>query len=570
MMPGSERKTEPSDVIEIDLRDVFNKLVKHRRTILNTAGICLVAALIYSFTAQPIYSAATRILVEAKPPKIVRVEGAVLPDYTDHTNFFNSQVEVLKSRTVAEIVLGGLGTYEPWGRRGKPAGTLKPITPGEIVDFLIKQVKISPVRMTMVIKIEVQDPDAALAARIANDWARAYVLFSSQDQQIQRRSELEADLAQQLKYLKEKHPVIVGLKNEIAAINEKIATEQKTGKLGKSTVWSNDITNVEVLERAEVPLLPARPRKLLNVALALVLGLFAGAGLAFLFESLDQTLRSAADLETFLKLLCLAPVPLHEIEKEHPDASPEFVTERSRHSLMAEAFRSLRTGIIYSNPDLSKKTFLVTSATPSEGKTTVAVNLAIVFAQAEEKVLLVDTDLRRPCLHGLFKVDRANGVIDLLAFERSDVHALIHKTNVKGLDLLTCGEVPPNPSELLGSHKMETLIKKLSSMYDRIIFDTPPILAATDAIVLSTKVDSVILVVKAGATHRHVAQRSVQALRAVNAHIIGAVFNMIDPDQRGPYYYYYHYGQNAAPKKKNGFSLKNLLENLLKKPGPRA
>jgi capsular exopolysaccharide synthesis family protein len=550
-MTRLEPKAGTSDLIEIDLRDVFNKLMKHRRTILTATGICLVVALIYSFTAQPIFSATTRILVEAKPPKIVKVEDVVLPDYTDRTNFFNSQVEILKSRAVAEIVLGGLGKYEPWGRRGKPVDKLKPITRGEVIDFLIKNVKISPVRMTQVIRVEAEDPDAALAARIANDWARAYVLFSSQDQQLQRRSELEADLAQQLKYVKEKHPIIVGLKNEIAAINAKINEEEKTGKLGKATVWSNDITNVKVLERADVPLIPSRPRKKLNVMLAIVFGLFLGAGLAFLFEALDQTLKSAADLETFLKLLCLAPVPIHETEKEHPDASPQFVTEGSRHSLMAEAFRSLRTGIIYSNPDRAKKIFLVTSATPSEGKTTVAVNLAIVFAQAEEKVLLVDTDLRRPCLHTLFKVDRANGVIDLLAFDKSDVHALIHKTSVKGLDLLTCGEVPPNPSELLGSQKMDALIKKFSSMYDRIIFDTPPILAATDAIVLSTKVDSVILVIKAGATHRHAAQRCVQALRAVNAHIVGAVFNMVDPDQRGPYYYYYHYGQNAPSKSKH-------------------
>ncbi len=550
-MQEADANVAVANEVEIDLRDVFNKLIKHRGTILTAVGICLVAALIYSFTALPIYSAVTRILVEAKPPKIVKVEDVVLPDYTDRINFFNSQVEILKSRTVAEIVLASLGKYEPWGRRGKPAASLEPITPAEVVTALLESVKIAPVRMTQVIKIEVEDPDPALAARIANHWARAYVLFSSQDQLLQRRSELEADLAQQLKYVKEKHPVILGLKNEIASINEKIAAEQKTGELGPSAAWSNDITNVKVLERAEPPLEPAKPRKLLNMALALLIGLFAGVGLAFLFESLDQTLKSAADLETFLKLSCLAPVPVHKVEKDHlPGAIPEFVTAWARHSLLAEAFRTVRTGIVYSNPDRSKRTFVVTSSTPSEGKTTVAINLAMVFVQAGDKVLLVDTDLRNPRLHSVFEVDRANGVIDLLAFDKTDIQSLVRKTGVPGLDLLTCGEVPPNPSELLGSRKMDELIAKLLSAYDRVIFDTPPILAATDAVVLGTKVDSVVLVIKAGVTHRHAVQRCVQALRAVKVHVLGAVFNMVNPDQRGPYYYYYHYGQNADPKKK--------------------
>lgn len=549
-MSASQPVHESSDLIEIDIRESFNKLVKHRRTIFTTTIICVLAALIYVFTAQPIFSSVTRLLVEAKPPKIVKVEDVVLPDYTDRTNFFNSQIEILKSRTVAEIVLEDLGNYEPWDRRGRSAETLKPITHGEVVDALLESVKITPIRMTQVIKVNVEDPDPALAAQIANDWARAYVLFSSKDQQIQRKSELEADLAQQLKYLKEKHPVIVGLRKEIAALNEKMAAEKMADQLGNSTMWENDITNVKILERAEPSLKPSRPRKFLVLSVAFILGLLAGIGLAFLFESLDQTLRTTTDLETYLKLFCLAPIPLYSAEKGHPDVIPEFVVDSSRHSLMAEAFRNIRTGIIYSNPDRAKKTFLVTSSTPVEGKTTVAVNLAEVFAQADEKVLLVDADLRKPRLHKLFKVDRSNGVIDLLAFDKTDIHSLVHKTNLKGLDILTCGEVPLNPSELLGSRKMDELIKKLSTMYDRIIFDTPPILAATDAVVLSTKVDSVVLAVKSGGTHRTAAQRSVQSLRAVNAHIVGAVFNMVRPDQRGSYYYYYHYGHHADPKGK--------------------
>lgn len=546
-----------NDVIEIDLREVWRKVLKHRHVIFSTIAVAVVAALIASFTAVPVFSAAARILVEGKPPKIVKVEDVIMPDYTDRTNFFNSQIEILKSHSVADMVFDDIGTYEPAGRRVTPADKLKEISRDERVNALLKQVKITPVRMTQVIDIRVEDPDPDLAARIANAWTRAYVLFSSVDQLLQRRSELESDLAQQLKVYKDKHPVITGLKSEIEAINLRISSERRRLSVDEklpagSLSGSSDITNVKILDRAQVPVFPVRPRKALNVVLAFILGLFAGLGLVFLFESLDQTLKTGGDIETILKTFCLVPVPLHKADSSRPDAQPEFVSSRDRHSTISEAFRGLRTSILFSNPDLQKKTFLVTSPSPSEGKTTVSVNLATVFAQAEERTILVDTDLRNPRLHMVFKVDRANGITDILALGKTDIKSFIHKTDVPNLDLLTCGEVPPNPSELLGSRKMEDFIARLLKDYDRVIFDTPPVLAATDAVVLSTKVDAAILVVKSGSTHRQAALRAVEAFRAVNARLLGAVLNMINStDQNAYHYYYYHYGQNASSKSRS-------------------
>lgn len=546
-----------SDVIEIDLRDVWRKVLKHRHIIFSVVGVAVVAALIASFTAVPVFSAAARILVEGKPPKIVKVEDVIMPDYTDRTNFFNSQIEILKSHSVADMVFDDIGGYEPSARRGKPADKLKDITRDERVNALLKQLKITPVRMTQVIDIRVEDTDPELAARIANAWTRAYVLFSSVDQLLQRRSELESDLAQQLKVYKDKHPVITGLRSEIETINARIGNERRRLSVDEklpagSLSGSSDITNVKILDRAQVPVFPVRPRKALNVALALILGLFAGLGLVFLFESLDQTLKTGGDIETVLKTFCLVPVPLHKVDSSRPDAQAEFVSSRDRHSTISEAFRGLRTSILFSNPDLQKKTFLVTSASPSEGKTTVSVNLATVFAQAEERTILVDTDLRNPRLHSVFRIDRANGITDILALGKTDIKAFIHKTDIPNLDLLTCGEVPPNPSELLGSRKMEDFIARLLKDYDRVIFDTPPVLAATDAVVLSTKVDAAILVVKSGSTHRQAALRAVEAFRAVNARLMGAVLNMINSaDQNAYHYYYYHYGQNASSKSRS-------------------
>ncbi len=452
------------------------------------------------------------------------------------------------------MVYDELGTYEPWGRRGKNPAHLKEMGRNERIDAMIKKVKITPVRMTDIIEISVEDLDPKLATRIANLWIRSYILFSSTDQLIQHRAELEQDLDQQYKYFKEKHPVIQGLKSQIAAINETIADEHKRmfessplDQFSFNTNYSN--TSVKVLDEAVVPIKPDRPKKLLNLVLALFLGGFFGFGLMFLFESLDQSVKNPNDIEHVLKIPFLISIPLHIQDPAKAKISPELMTMTERHSPVGEAFRSLRTNILFSNPDLKKKVLVVTSTLPLEGKTTVAINLATAFAQVDEKTLLIDADLRNPKLHYLFNLKRGNGVTEALSLQDIDLNTFIHKTDIPNLSVINCGAVPPNPSELLGSKKMEDLLEKLSGMYDRIILDTPPILAATDAVVLGAKADGVIFVVKAGSTAAPAAIRSLNYLSSVHANIFGTVLNMVRPKEHGEYYYYYHYNQDAQKSK---------------------
>jgi len=547
--------TNNNDIIEIDFREIWLKVCKHRQTIISSVLICVILALVYSFIAHPVYKSLTRLLVEGKPPRIVKVEDTVLPDYTDRENYFNSQVEVLKSHAVATLVYDELGTYEPWGRRGKNPAQLKEVGRDQRVDAMMKHVKIAPVRMTNIIEISVEDLDPFLAARIANLWTRAYILFSSTDQLVQHREELEQDLNQQYKYLKEKHPVIQGLKSEIAAVNEAIANEQK--RMFESSAGShfsfntsNSITNVKVLDQAVAPVKPDRPKKVLILISALFLGVFIGFGLMFLFESLDQSIKTPSDIEHLLKVPFLISIPLHVPDPNKPQASPGLMTLTEGHSPVGEAFRSLRTNILYSNPDFKKKIFVVTSTLPSEGKSTVVVNLATAFAHVEEKTLIIDADLRNPKLHYIFNLKRENGVTEVLSMDNADIKKFIFQTQVPNLSILNCGALPPNPSELLGSKKMEALLEKLSGMYDRIILDTPPILAATDAVVLSAKTDGVIFVVKAGSTPYPAAIRSLNYLTSVHANIFGTVLNMVRPNQHGDYHYYYPYSKDAQKSKK--------------------
>ena len=532
------------DVIEIDLREVFSTLVKHRYLFIGVLCLAVAGARFYTSRVQPVYQAQSRILVDRRPPKIVKVDDEVFTDNTDPTNFFNSQVEILKSRALAGMVFNDLGGYEPPARRGKPAEELKHITAAQRVDALLENVKISPVRNTQIIDVNVEDTDPRLAARIANTWAQAYLLFSSVDQLVQKRSELETDLYQREKYLKAKHPVILGLQSEIAAIDEKVASErarlsEQDGQESDISGWSGNVTNVKVIDRAQVPQKPVRPRKMLNYALAVVLGLFAGGMLVIIFESLDQTIKTAPDLEKTINISSIVSIPSFKNKKASMGIIPELVSEKSPQSLVTESFRHLRTGIIYSNPDFAKRTIMVTSSSALEGKTTTAVNLATVFAQSGERTLLVDTDMRSPRLHTIFKIERVNGLTDILVHDKEDIPAFTHKTDIPNLDVLACGEIPPNPSELLDSQKMQGFIARALNHYERVIFDSPPLLAATDAAILSAKTDATILVVRSGFAHRQAVLSSVKALRTVNARILAVVLNMVNFYGDGHHYYGY-------------------------------
>jgi len=548
-----------TNAVEINFQDIFKKISKHYLKIVMVIVFCVVAAIVFSYVQTPIYRATSRILVDSGPPKILKVENTVLPDYTDRTNFFNSQIEIFKSHSIADIVFNELGSYEPLNRRGKSESDLKPMGDEERVDALLKQVKINPIRMTQIIEVNAEDSDPKLAAHIADSWMRAYVLFSSVDQLVQKRSELQADLNQQSEFYKRKHPIILGLEKQIKEIDDKIENEkerlsQQADSSTNTIDLGSSITNIKILDRAQIPLKPVRPQKIVNVILGFVFGLFAGLALVFLLESIGQTIDGLVDIEQLLHLPCLAVIPHFKDKILLEDVTPAFISAKVLNSGVAESFRGLRTRIFFSNPDYPQKTFVVTSSIPMEGKTTVAVNLATVFAQSNERTILIDTDLRRPSLDTIFNADRTNGISDILTSDKEDIKPYIRKTNIPGLDLLTTGELPLNPSELIGSHRMEKLITKLSLMYDRIIFDTPPVLAATDAVVLSSKVHSTLLVVRAGLTHSQAALRSKQLLQSVRASIMGVVLNMVRFDTYGPGTYNYYYEAKKQDKPANLFS----------------
>ena len=314
--------------------------------------------------------------------------------------------------------------------------------------------------------------------------------------------------------------------------------------------------SVTVIDEALLPLGPVSPDVRANVTIAAGLGLLIGVLGAFLFDSLDDTLRTTDDVELFSGLLSIGAIPHFQIaSRARPEEMGEEPGERRRlisitapASPTAEAYRALRSSILLSAIDNPLRTLVITSAFMSEGKSTLSANIAVMLAQRGERVLIVDADLRRSTLHLLFGLRRpAQGLTNLLS-RQTDESVILHPVSqVPGLAYLPAGAVPPNPAELLASHRMAEMMRQWSEQYDRVIIDTAPILAVSDSLAPAARADSVLLVVRAGVTRKKALLRTRELLRRVNAHLLGAVVNDIDIrkdsyyNYSGPYTYGYGY-----------------------------
>jgi capsular exopolysaccharide synthesis family protein len=305
------------------------------------------------------------------------------------------------------------------------------------------------------------------------------------------------------------------------------------------------MSNVRILDRAEPPESPSSPRPLRNLALAMFLGLVGGVGLAFLLETLDTTVTTREQVEERLGLAFLGIIP--SIEGTKADKERDLFVHANPRSAAAECLRSIRTNLLFMSPEKPLKTIVVTSAGPSEGKTTTATALAEVMADGGNRVLIVDADMRRPQLHKVFEVSNESGLSSLILGD-GKLDEVIKTSVVPNLSVLPCGPVPPNPAELLHTEGFARLLEAMAQRYDRVIIDSPPAGVVADAVVISTKVDGTLMVLKAGQTSRDAAVRAVRSIVDVKGRIFGAVLNDLDlSDQRyGQYYQYYRYGYYGA------------------------
>ena len=377
------------------------------------------------------------------------------------------------------------------------------------------------------------------------------------EKQVAQQIRIEASLKEEV----DKAPKdALGLGPKIVAYNELVRrkkSEEDRYNILRSRLSTSELTdrmsrsidsNVRPLDPALVPTQAVSPKMRVNIAAASILSVIVGFGLVFLIVFLDRSIKSATDAQQAAKHPVLGIVPMLE-ESELPhgdDKARDLYVHQHPTSRVAECCRSLRTNILFSAADRQLKTIVVSSANPREGKTTCVIYLGTTMAQSGQRVLLIDTDMRRPRLHASTGVSRATGITNLIVGD-SDYDSVIKATDIPNLFVLPCGPLPPNPAEILMSQKFQVVLAELAKRFDRIILDSPPLQVVTDAVVLSQQTDGVILVAKAGKTLRDELKRSARQVRAVRGNIVGVIVNAIEPDTRSGYYYSY-YGYKEDPE----------------------
>lgn len=497
------------------------------------------AAFIVSRNMTPVYSASVTLLVNQAPRS----------GLTDYSSILTSQQlaktysELLHKRPVLEAAIAQLNL---------------PLDPAE----LARTVSVDLIRDTQLIVLNVEDTDPGRAAALANTIAEVFIAqnaaqqtsrFASSKESLSKEiAAVQASLAQTQAALDALGEPDTPEKQAQKAQLETSLAQYRTSYANLLQSYENiraaeaqELNNVSVVEPALPPRAPIRPRVELNTLLAGLVGMVLAGAIAYVFEYLDDTLKSPEDISQRLGLWTLAAIG----RIEGKTAQDRLVTLSAPRSPIAEAYRLLRTNFQFAAVDRPLHRIVITSPGPGDGKSTTAANLAVVFAQGGKNVILVDADLRRPQQHRIFQRTASYGLSTALVDAATPVTSFLQPTDVPGLRLLTSGPIPPNPTELLGSQRMAQLMQALHQEADMVIVDSPPVLSVADAAILANAADGVVLVADAGRTRREMARRAKESLERAGANLLGMVLNRMTRQTSG-YYYYYYYDQSGERSKR--------------------
>lgn len=403
---------------------------------------------------------------------------------------------------------------------------------------------------TQLIEIAVTDTDQVRAQAVANELANQIIKQSptgnGTDQQRQafieqQLNELEKGIDDTKDQIDQKQEELASMfsarqiadtKAQIHALQDKLSTLQANYAALLANTERGAVNTLTIIEPAIRPESPVGPNKPMTVLLASIIGFILAAMASYLLDYLDDTIKTPEEVKKLLNLTTLSAVPrIH-------DFGSELIVINQSQSPAVESYRILRTNLQFAAVNHPLDTLLITSPSPTEGKSITVANLAIAMAQAGKKTIIVDGDLHRPRQHRLFSLPNTVGVTTALLSEHPRPDGLLKSTQIPNLQILTSGPLPPNPAELLGSERMKELLQYLTKEADTIILDSPPATILSDAMILSTQSDGVLLVLDVDRTRRDAARRVVEGLQQVNARVVGVLLNRV-PTKGGGYYYYY-------------------------------
>ncbi len=522
----------------MELRDYLNVLRARKWVVIQSVVIVTLTAVVVSLLQPPTYQGEVKVLISSQDAGAA-IFGTSLGELSGQPErSLQTQVQLMQLRPLAETTVRKLGLKES-------------------PEVLLKRVEVTAVGQTNVVTIKATDVSQERAAAIANSMADAYVAWSRDT----KRESIKAAADEVQRRLDE-------ARVEILALGKKIANARTTDKNG--VVIKDDSLQAEltiatdlyatlaekletlrvneqlengagrVVSVAVADAVPIAPKPVRNAILGLAVGLVFGVGMAFLLEYLDNTIKSTDEAERLYGAPVLGQIPLEDFDKGE---KRRLTMVQHPGSPAAESYRALRNSLDFVNFQHDIRTLLVVSSTQGEGKSTVAANLAASLAQTGKKVVLVNSDFRRPTTDQFFAVNNLIGLSDVLTGV-SSLKAALQRPGDEQLLVLASGKMPPNPSELLGSEKMSELIEGLKDWADWIIVDSPPLLAVADTAAVARWVDGVLMVTRGGVSTRENARKGREMLEKVGARVIGVAVWGLEGDGSGTAYGYggYYYG----------------------------
>ena len=541
----------------MEIRDLFSPLIRWWWLLLAAAGIAAVFSLFVGIQQPPIYRTSTTLMIGRA---IEDPNPSDLQLYTSQ-QLATTYADIAQRQPVQDATMQALGLT--W----LPAYVVRPVANTQLLEIAVTDtdpVRVQAVANELANQLILQSPTSG-----AEDLARQEFINQQLDDleiKIQETQD-EIDARQsELSNLTSARQ-IADTQNQIYALQSKLDTLRfnYTELLGNTQRGA--LNTLTIIEPAALPGGPVGPNVPLMVITAAVFALAVAVGAVYLLAYLDNTIKSSEEIKHLTGLPMLVGIPVITGESY----SDKLIAVKTPLSPIAEAYRSLRTAVQFSTIDRMESTcLLVTSPNVSEGKSLTAANLAAVIGQAGARVLLIDSDLRRPVMHKIFGVENRTGLTELLRNIKVNeldesldmwLESTVQPTSTEGLWLLTSGPIPPNPSELLGSNTNRMLLKALRKYYDYIVMDSPPVLIVTDAVVLSTQADGAILVIDGDQTQKNQLRQAVDRLREVNANMLGVVVNRLSSKTDGysGYYQYYYrrygdssYGHPHSSPGKNG------------------